>query len=243
MGCSSSEATKEKEKEKVKKFSDMTKEEKEEAKKLMEEQDKDLKEEINENEDPKLYEMYNWDELINKIPVQKNQVDRKKRLALWKQINEYGNGYVSFKRLNIQLEKYLKLPNVVKNKGPVKLAFNAACAINSTKGRELDDSLLEYLEFRSFLVYLRQYFEYWVMFEKVDKSGDHKISLDEFKKALSTMEKWGVKIDDPEKEFKNIDKNGEGAISFEEFCEYAIKKSLDLEEDDGFDDEELKNLK
>ena len=241
MGCgdASSSATKER----PKQFSEMTKEEKEQAKKLMEEQDKDLKEEKNENEDPKLYEMYNWDDLINKLPTQKSAGDRKKRLALWKQINEYGNGYVSFKRLNIQLEKYLKLPNVVKNKGPVKLAFNAACAKNATKGREIDDSLLEWLEFRPFLVYLRQYFEYWVMFEKVDKSGDHKINLDEFKKALTLMEKWGVKINEPEKEFQKIDTNGEGSVSFEEFCEFAIKKSLDLEEDDGFDDEELKNLK
>ena len=80
------------------------------------------------------------------------------------------------------------------------------------------------------------------MFEKVDKSGDHKINLDEFKKALPLMEKWGVKINEAETEFQKIDKNSEGTISFEEFCEYAINKSLDLEEDNGFDDEELKNL-
>ena len=241
MGCGGASAAGEKER--PKQFSEMSKEEKEKAKKQMEEQDKDLKEENNENEDPKLYEMYDWDELIKKLPTQKSAGDRKKRLDLWKKINEYGNGYVSFKRLNVQLEKYLKLPNVVKNKGPVKLAFNAACAKNSCKGREIDDNLLEWLEFRTFLIYLRQYFEYWVMFEKVDKSGDHKISLEEYKKALPLMEKWGVKIEDPGKEFQTIDKNNEGAISFEEFCEYAIKKSLDLEEDDGFDDEELKNLK
>ena len=239
MGCGNAGETNKR----AKQFSEMTKEEKENAKKLMAEQDKDLKEETNENEDPKLYEMYDWDELIKKLPTQKTAGDKKKRLALWKQINEYGNGYVSFKRLNIQLEKYLKLPNVVKNKGPVKLAFNAACAKNSTKGREIDDSLLEWLEFRAFLIYLRQYFEYWVMFEKVDKSGDHKINLDELKKALPLMEKWGVKIDEPEKEFQKIDTNGEGSVSFEEFCQYAIKKSLDLEDDDGFDDDELKNLK
>ena len=46
-----------------------------------------------------------------------------------------------------------------------------------------------------------------------------------------------------EKEFKSINKNGEGNISFEEFCSFAINKSLELEEDDGFDDVELKNLK
>ena len=81
------------------------------------------------------------------------------------------------------------------------------------------------------------------MFESLDNSGDHQINLEEFKKAVPTMEKWGVKIENPEEEFKKIDKNKGGTISFEEFCSFAIQKSLDLEEDDGFDDEELKNLK
>ena len=43
--------------------------------------------------------MYNWDELTKKLPVRKTAEDRKKRLQLWNKINEYGNGYVSFKRL------------------------------------------------------------------------------------------------------------------------------------------------
>ena len=30
---------------------------------------------------------------------------------------------------------------------------------------------------------------------------------------------------------------------FDEFCEYAIKKSLDLEDDDNFDDVEFKKMK
>ena len=49
--------------------------------------------------------------------------------------------------------------------------------------------------------------------------------------------------EEAEKEFKEIDKNTGGTISFEEFCSFAIQKCLDLEDDDGFDDEELKNLK
>ena len=44
--------------------------------------------------------------------------------------------------------------------------------------------------------------------KKFDKSGDHKINLDVFKKAFPLMEKWGVKIDDAEKEFQKIDTNG-----------------------------------
>ena len=246
MGCTGGKATGETNDGKsAKKFYDMSEEEREKAKKKMEEQDKDLKEEKNENEDPKLYEMYNWDELIKKLPTEKTKEGRKKRLDLWNQINEYGNGYVSFKRLSFQLDKYLQLPNVVKNKGPVKLAFIAACNKFERNGLKIEDNLIEWMEFRIFLVYLRQYFEYWVMFEKLDKSGDHQINFEEFKKAIPKMKEWGYNLTDEEaeKEFKEINKNNEGTISFEDFCSFAIQRCLDLEDDDGFDDEELKNLK
>jgi len=171
--------------------------------------------------------------------------DRKKRLELWNKINEYGNGYISFKRLNYQLNKYLKLPRIVKNKMPIKLAFDAVSKKYSKYGIKKEDCLIEWMEFRIFLVYLRQFFEYWIMFEKEDDSGDHNITLDEFKKAFPQMKNWGIEISGigAEKEFQYIDKNNSGIISFEEFCSYAINKSLNLEEDDGFDDEELKNLK
>ena len=239
MGCNESLTIDEN---KAKPFHEMSEEEKQKAKKLMEEQDKNLKEEER-NEDAKYYENFDWDGLMKKLPTQKTDEERKKRLALWKQLNKYGNGFLSYKRLSVQIDKYLQLPNVVKNKGPVKLAFKSSCNKYAKKGVKVDDNLIEWMEFRIFLVYLRQYFEYWVMFQKMDKSGDHQISLEEFKSALPTMEKWGVNIRDPEEEFQEIDKNNSGTISFEEFCNYAIQESLDLEEDDGFDDEELKRLK
>ena len=241
MGCQGSKSVETNEQ--PKQFHNMTEEEKEKIKKEIEEQDKNLEGKL---EQPKAsYETYNWDEMKKKLPVAKTTEDRKKRLKLWNQLNEYGNGYMSYKRLNTQLTNYLDLPEVVRNKAPIKLAFNAACDKYSRSGANKDDGLLEWMEFRIFLVYLRQYFEYWVMFQNVDTSGDHKITLDEFKNALPKMKEWGVEIkeNEAETEFKNIDTNEEGTISFDEFCSFAIQKSLDLEDDDGFDDEELKHLK
>ena len=228
-----------------KQFHEMNEEEKERIKKKLEEQDINLDINKQGNEESELDEVYDWDELIKKLPVAKTEEDRKKRLQLWKKINEYGNGYISFKRLSFQLEKYLQLPYIVKKRDPVKLAFDAASDKYSGYGINKEDNLIEWMEFRIFLVYLRQYFEYWIMFEKLDNSGDYQITLDEFKKAIPQMKNWGVEISEAnaEKEFKSIDIKNEGFISFEEFCSFAITKSLDLEEDDGFDDEELKKLK
>ena len=228
---------------KPKQFHDMSEEEKEKIKKEIEKQDKDIEEKI---KNPKTsYENFDWNDLRKNLPVGKTIEERKRRLELWKKLNEYGNGYMSLKRLNVQLTNYLDLPEILRNKGPIKLAFDAASDKYARNGIKKEDNLLEWMEFRIFLVYLRQYFEYWEMFQRIDSSGDLKITLDEFRKAIPKMKEWGVEIkeNEAEKEFNNIKVDNEDTISFEEFCNFAIQKSLDLIEDDDFDDEELKNLK
>jgi len=70
------------------------------------------------------------------------------------------------------------------------------------------------------------------MFKELDTSGDNRIGIDEFAKALPYLEKWGVTIDDPDKAFKEIDRNGGGYVNFEEFVEWAEDQELDLENDE-----------
>ena len=241
MGCCSGNSTIENEDDK-KQFHNLSEEEKNKIKKEIEEQDKNL--ESKEVERPSA-ENYDWIGLLAKLPVKKTKEEREQRLKLWKKLNEYGNGYLSYKRLSFQIEKYLELPGVLADKGPVKLAFDAASDKYVRYGLKKEDNLIEWMEFRIFLVYLKQYFEYYIMFNELDKSQDNKISVEEFKKAIPKMKNWGVEINESnaEKEFNLIDSNGSGTINFEEFCNYAIKKSLDKEEDIGFDNTELKNLK
>ena len=242
MGCTDNKANPISDS-KHKYFHEMSNEEKEKIKQKIEEQDKNIEEKL---KNPKeSYDNYDWDALKKKLPVEKTKEDRKNRLKLWKKLNEYGNGYISFKRLNVQLTNHLDLPEIIRNKGAIKLAFEAACNKYAKNGINKDDNLLEWMEFRIFLVYLRQYFEYFIMFQKVDSSEDLTISLEEFKKTIPLMKNWGVEIKDneAEKEYNNIKTDNEENISFEEFCNFAIQKSLDLEDDDNFDDEELKNLK
>ena len=242
MGCTDNKTVPTSD-DKPKYFHELPDEEKQKLKQEIEDQDKNIEEKI---QSPKeSYENYDWDALKKKLPVEKTKEDRKNRLNLWKKLNEYGNGYISFKRLNVQLTNHLDLPEIIRNKGPIKLAFDAACNKYERNGINKDDNLLEWMEFRIFLVYLRQYFEYFIMFQKVDSSEDLRISFDEFKKAIPLMKNWGVEIKDneAEKEYNNIKTDNEEDISFEEFCNFAIQKSLDLEDDDNFDDEELKHLK
>ena len=56
------------------------------------------------------------------------------------------------------------------------------------------------------------------MFERVDVDGNRKLSLEEFKKAVPLLEKWGVQVTDPEQTFRTIDTDNTGTLLFDEFC-------------------------
>ena len=185
---------------------------------------------------------YDWEGLLQRLPIKKTVEERKKRRQLWNAIDMNGNGYISLAEFDRRVRDVLNLPKIFSLKKVLIRAFNAAK--NKIKGKSKhSDDYVEWLEFRILLVYLRQYFEYYVMFCRIDTSDDFKVDINEFKKAIPTLEKWGVKITDPVAEFKKIDNNNSGSIMFDEFCEYAIKKNLDLEDDDDFEDEELKTFK
>ena len=188
------------------------------------------------------YKDYDWDSLLSSLPIKKTAEDRKKRKELWNQMDMNGNNYISLAEFDKGLRDVLKLPDIFKLKKVSLRAFQAAkTAVKSSS--KYGDDYVGWLEFRIILVYFRQYFEYYVMFCRIDTSDDFKINLDEFKKAVPTLNKWGVKIDDPVKEFNKIDTNHGGVILFDEFCSYAIKKNLDLEDDDDFDDEDISKMK
>ena len=54
--------------------------------------------------------------------------------------------------------------------------------------------------------------------------------MDEFVAALPLIESWVGHLPNPEAEFRTIDTNGDWAIEFDEFCDWSIKKNIDIEE-------------
>jgi hypothetical protein len=49
------------------------------------------------------------------------------------------------------------------------------------------------------------------------------------------MKNWGLDISNPDQLWKEADKDKLGMILFNEFVDWAIKKNLDLEDDDNLD--------
>jgi Ca2+-binding EF-hand superfamily protein len=186
-------------------------------------------------------EAIDWKTFAKKIPIGKTPEDSDKRRKLFREFDPNGNGYLSLAEVDRGFLDVINLPFIYKRKSVLMRAFQAAKASCPKKSKYSDD-YIEINEFRYFLVYLRQYLEYFEMFDRIDTNDDKKISFKEFKLAQPLMEKWGVKVSDPEKTFKEIDKNGGGSILFDEFCHWAIKKNLDFEDDDNFYDDAIENM-
>lgn len=94
-------------------------------------------------------------------------------------------------------------------------------------------------EFRSLLVFLRDYYELHVMFQRMDSTQDGKLDYHEFRSAVPQLRLWGATgVPDSDGEdmrdlFASVDVDGHGAILFDEFCVWAINQKLDLEEGGG----------
>ena len=170
-----------------------------------------------------------WAAINAKLPSAKTDEQKAMRKKMFKEFDN-GNGILSLAEVDKAIRDVLKIDELFDAKPAIMSAFQIAKNCTKSKRGEAGDDYIEWKEFRFFLLSLRQYFEYYEAFNRVDQSADGRISLVEFKDAQAKIEVWVGKID-PEAEFKKIDTNGGGYILFDEFCKWAISKSLDLEDD------------
>jgi len=80
----------------------------------------------------------------------------------------------------------IKIPKLFNTKAVLLRAFNAAknkIQSNSNKGADY----VERSEYRYLLMYLRQYYEYWVAFHLIDADGDKRITFKEFQQAAPML--------------------------------------------------------
>ena len=179
-----------------------------------------------------------WDYIRSKIPYKKNPEEKLRRRELWKCIDINKNKIVSLAEMDKALRDAFGLADSVFDCKPaINRAFHVSknyCKAKHEKG----DDYIERKEFRVFLYFLRQYFEYYQAFARISTDDDRRIDLEEFVAAKDMIELWtGKTLDDPEATFNEIDKNGGGKILFDEFVDWASKVELDLEDDDSSCDE------
>lgn len=163
-----------------------------------------------------------WLDLLESFPFRDSEKDKKKRDELWKSASK-GQQCSSYENSNEMVLNNFKIPKISQDKELIKKSYDMA------KKQGKTDAGLAQEQFRDFFVFLRQYHEYFLMFEYADKNGDKRISYEEFVLAIPVIEHWGGKVEDPQTCFDNIDTSKDKTISFEEFCVYAINSGLQLQ--------------
>ena len=197
----------------------------------------------NKNKEEKSYQNFNWKGLYEKLSTLKEEYNRKRRVQIWTEILNAGkNESLDYDKLKEGMEKYLDLPKEVLQRGPIKLSFDGAKDKYKCEGKVISDGKLEFNEFRLFLIYLKQFFQYYELFIKADNSQDNQIDFNEFTKAIPIMKEFGIDVNDEHKIFDAIDTNHDQTISFEELVKYVIQASIKADTDDPLDIEALKLL-
>jgi hypothetical protein len=135
-----------------------------------------------------------------------------------------GNGYLSLAEVDKGMRDVIKLPALFDSKPVMIRAFYAAKDKCYSKRSRSD--YVERREYKWLLRYLKQYYEYWVIFESADLDSDRRISMKEFEIALPLLSKWGVNTSEPRRLWNDADVNGGGVLLFDEFCDWAIKQNF-----------------
>ena len=156
---------------------------------------------------------------------------------MWPTFDVNGNGYLSLAEVDKGMRDVVKLPQLFEIKPVLMRAFNAAKTYYKSTSKHGDDYVSK-MEFRILLKYIRQYYELWVAFERIDSSGDRRVSHSEFMAAKHVLERWGIDMSHPEAQWRKCDADGGGMVLFIEFADWGIKQHLDLDDDDDDDNDD-----
>ena len=183
-----------------------------------------------------------WAKINASLPAGNSDEEKARRKKMFRDFDANGNGLLSLAEIDKAVRVVLKIDELFDAKPAIMRAYQLAKDSGRSKHGDVGDDYIELCEFKFFLIALRQYFEYWVAFTTVDSDNDHRITLEEFKACQPKIETWVGKIEDIEATFAEIDDNGGGQILFDEFCTWAITKSLDLEDDEELECDDFHEL-
>lgn len=174
--------------------------------------------------------------LAKKLPTGQDPNDKKAREQIFRNMDVNGNSYLSLAEVDKGVRDVLGIDELFDSKAVIMRAFQASKDVASNKlgPSAVGKDYIERVEFRLLLVYLRQYFEFKEMFDKIDTNNDNRVDYNEFLTGVKHLKAWGARIGEPIKVFNQMDNNRGGKILFDEFADWAAKCKLDLE-DDGDD--------
>lgn len=180
-------------------------------------------------------------EQLKGLPVGKDARSKRMRRQLFRQIDGNGNGILSLAETDdaVRNKWSIDVPRPVINR-----AFHAARDL-APPVADFSGDYIDFGEFRVFMVYLRHYYDLFHLYMQIDTSGDGRLGLDEFVKAIPLLQSWGVTgLENPHVSFGQMDRDGGGMVLFDEFAHWGLHQGVsDLKEDATEHAEALELLK
>lgn len=131
------------------------------------------------------------------------------RSKLFDRSDPNGTGYLSLAETDKGIREVLGLEGVNEAKPAIMRAFTAAKNAGKCTS-EYGVELVAHFEFRLLLLYLGKFYELFEKFKDLESTHDKRISRAKLKTAVKHLEKWGIKIDNPDTEFDSIDEEKGG---------------------------------
>jgi len=186
------------------------------------------------------------DLLKNKLPYDKSDESKKKRVTLFGEWDKNGNGILSLAEIDKGIRAALGVGDIgPSGLAPVlmrayQVARNYGSGLDMTavygmkaamelKNSDIYASTVNKKEFRVLLEYIHKYHALYETFKSIDKNFDGRVGPGEFDSFKPKLVEQGY----PDCAFSDVDCDGQGMCLFDEFCAYMIGKvGLDGEGED-----------
>jgi len=136
-----------------------------------------------------------WETINEKLPFQRNKDAYDKRKDMWTAMDVNGNGYLSLAEVTKGVRDVIAVDELFDAIPAINRSFHHVKAVAKSENPHGDD-FIQWPEFRLFLQTLRQFFEYYEAFSRLDAGEDQRVDKEEFTsdKMKETIEKVNVVI-------------------------------------------------
>lgn len=160
------------------------------------------------------------------VPLSQDEKSKKIRSGLFRSMDPNGNGYLSLAEIEKGFMTVLQYGEEVRRvvgRSMARAHRGARSAVKSKRGGKADD-YVQSNEFRIFIEYFRYDLHLLKLFLEVDSSDDHRISFEEYQKAIPGMSRaLGLPLpSDLRAAFDAMDKDGGGMVLYDEFADWMI---------------------
>merc|ERR1712012_314853 len=120
-----------------------------------------------------------WETINEKLPFARNKDAFSQRKEMWTAMDINGNGYLSLAEVTKGVRDVIAVDELFDAIPAINRSFHHVKAVSKAENSHGDD-FIQFSEFRLFLQTLRQFFEYFQAFNRLDTGEDQRVDKEEF---------------------------------------------------------------